>query len=197
MELQSRRHTVQDLSDAIELCFTNGWTDGLPVVPPTADRIEAMLNAAGLDSQRQIAFIENRQVSITAEKVAINAVMAGCKAEYMPVVVAAVEALADPLYSYHGPATSTGGSAVFMVVNGPIARESRHQLRRQSVRPGLARERNDRACGTARHAQRHRHDARRARPQLSRSRRQVHLLHRGKRGGKPMARVPHDPRFPS
>ena len=122
MELQSRRHTVQDLSDAIELCFTNGWTDGLPVIPPTADRIEAMLNAAGLDPQRQIAFIENRQVSITAEKVAINAVMAGCKAEYMPVVVAAVEALADPLYSYHGPATSTGGSAVFMVVNGPIAR---------------------------------------------------------------------------
>jgi hypothetical protein len=99
MELQSRRHTVQDLSDAIELCFTNGWTDGLPVIPPTADRIEAMLNAAGLDPQRQIAFIENRQVSITAEKVAINAVMAGCKAEYMPVVVAAVEALADPLYS--------------------------------------------------------------------------------------------------
>ena len=52
MELQSRRHTVQDLSDAIELCFTNGWTDGLPVIPPTADRIEAMLNAAGLDPQR-------------------------------------------------------------------------------------------------------------------------------------------------
>src|SRR5512132_961245 len=122
MELQSRRHTAQDLSDAIELCYTNGWTDGLPVIPPTADRIEAMLNAAGLDPQQQIAFIENRQVSITAEKVAINAVLAGCKPEYMPVIVAAVEALADPLYSYHGPATSTGGSAVFMVVNGPIAR---------------------------------------------------------------------------
>jgi hypothetical protein len=82
-----------------------------------------MLAAAGMEPDKQLAFIENRQVSVTAEKVAINAVMAGCKAEYMPVVAATVEALADPLYGYHGPATSTGGSAVFMVVNGPIARE--------------------------------------------------------------------------
>jgi hypothetical protein len=82
-----------------------------------------MLEAAGLEPQRELAFIENRQVSVTAEKVAINAVMAGCKPEYMPVVAAAVEALADPLYGYHGPATSTGGAAVFMLVNGPIARE--------------------------------------------------------------------------
>jgi hypothetical protein len=123
VELKSQRYTAADLSGAIELCYTNGWTDGLPVIPPTAERIEAMLNAAGLEPDRQLAFIENRQVSVTAEKVAINAVMAGCKAEYMPVVVAIVEALADPLYGYHGPATSTGGSAVFTVVNGPIARE--------------------------------------------------------------------------
>jgi hypothetical protein len=123
MELKSRRHTVADLNGAMELCYTNGWTDGFPVVPPTEERIVGMLAAAGLEPQYQVSFIENRQISVTAEKVAINAVMAGCKAEYMPVVVAAVEALADPLYGYHGPATSTGGSAVFMVVNGPIARE--------------------------------------------------------------------------
>jgi hypothetical protein len=123
MELKSRRHTVSDLDSAIELCYTNGWTDGLPVVPPTAERISAMLKAGGLESERELAFIENRQVSVTAEKVAINAVMAGCKAEYMPVIAATVQALADPLYGYHGPATSTGGSAVFMLVNGPIARK--------------------------------------------------------------------------
>jgi hypothetical protein len=122
MELKSRRHTVNDLASAIELCYTNGWTDGLPVVPPTAERIVAMLEAGGVEPGQEIAFIENRQVSISAEKIAINAVMAGCKAEYMPVLLAAVEALADPLYGYHGPATSTGGSAVFMLVNGPIAR---------------------------------------------------------------------------
>jgi hypothetical protein len=123
MELKSQRHTVNDLAGAMELCYTNGWTDGLPVVPPTAERIEAMLEAGGLEPDATLAFIENRQVSVTAEKVAINAVMAGCKADYMPVVAAAVEALGDPKYGYHGPATSTGGSAVFMVVNGPIARE--------------------------------------------------------------------------
>ena len=121
MELKARRHTVSDLAGAIELCYTNGWTDGLPVVPPTAERIEAMLEAGGLEPGHELAFIENRQVSVTAEKVAINAVMAGCKAEYMPVIAATVEALADPLYGYHGPATSTGGAAVFMLVNGPIA----------------------------------------------------------------------------
>src|SRR4051812_38168949 len=72
MELKSRRHTVSDIGGAIELCYTNGWTDGLPVVPPTAERIEAMLEAGGLEPQHQLAFIENRQVSVTAEKVAIN-----------------------------------------------------------------------------------------------------------------------------
>lgn len=123
MELTSRRHTVADHPAAMEFCYTNGWTDGFPVAPATEDRVVAMLAAAGLEPSLQLAFIENRQISVTAEKVAINAVMAGCKPEYMPVLVAAVEALADPLYGYHGPATSTGGSAVFMVVNGPIARE--------------------------------------------------------------------------
>jgi hypothetical protein len=122
IELKSRRHTASDTDAAIELCYANGWTDGFPVVPPTAERIAAMLKAANLEPQQQLAFIENRQVSVTAEKAAINAVMAGCRPEYMPVVAAAVEALGDPLYGYHGPATSTGGSAVFMVVNGPIAR---------------------------------------------------------------------------
>src|SRR3990172_4880250 len=123
MELKSRHYAAPDVDAAMELCSAKGWTDGLPVVPPTEARISAMLAAVGLEPDLQVAFIENRQVAVTAEKVAINAVLAGCKPEYMPVVVAAVEALADPLYGYHGPATSTGGSAVFMVVNGPIARE--------------------------------------------------------------------------
>ncbi len=123
MELKSRHYEASDLAEAMELCYAKGWTDGFPVVPATQDRIDAMLAAVGLEPDIQVAFIENRQVSVSAEKVAINAVLAGCRPEYMPVVIAAVEALADPLYGYHGPATSTGGSAVFMVVNGPIARE--------------------------------------------------------------------------
>jgi hypothetical protein len=122
-ELQSQRYDVKDTAEAIEFYYAKGWTDGLPVVPPTENGIWAMLESAGLSPQDEVAFIENRQVSVTAEKVAINTVMAGCKPEYMPVVAAAVEAIGDPRWGYHGPATSTGGSAVFMVVNGPIARE--------------------------------------------------------------------------
>jgi hypothetical protein len=121
MQLTSRSHGCRTWRRHGTLL--QGWTDGLPVVPPTEDRIAAMLAAVKLDPGHQVAFIENRQVSVTAEKIAINAVLAGCKPEYMPVVVAAAEALGDPLYGYHGPGTSTGGSGVLMIVNGPIARE--------------------------------------------------------------------------
>src|SRR3989475_6515318 len=81
-----------------------------------------MLEAARLEPSKQIAFIRDRAVVISAEKVAINAVMAGCKPEYFPVVLAAVEGIADHRWSYHGPGTSTGGAGVLMIVNGPIAR---------------------------------------------------------------------------
>src|SRR5213596_3508928 len=121
-QLTATRHQVED-GDAIEFCFLQGWTDGLPAVPPTADRFGAMLPGARLDPTQEIGFVAHRAVSITAEKVAINAVMAGCTPDFMPVVVAAVEGIADPKWSYHGPGTSTGGAAVLLIVNGPIARE--------------------------------------------------------------------------
>src|SRR5919198_6675571 len=108
-QLTARRHTVED-DDAIEFCFAEGWPDGLPFTPPTADRVGLMLAGARLDPQQEIGFVAHRAVSITAEKVAINAVMAGCRPDYMPVVVAAVESIADPRWSYHGPGTSTAGA---------------------------------------------------------------------------------------
>ena len=101
--LTSHRHRVADLAEAIELCYAKGWTDGLPVIPPTPDRVEAMLAAARLSPDHQVTYVAHRAVSVTAEKVAINAVMAGCRPEYMPVVVAAVEGIGDPRWSYHGP----------------------------------------------------------------------------------------------
>src|SRR6266446_8135594 len=116
-QLTARRHNVE-VGDAIEFCFAQGWTDGLPVVPPTPDRVARMLEGARLDPKQEIGFVAHRAVSITAEKVAINAVMAGCKPEYMPVVVAAIEGIADPRWSYHGPGTSTAGAGVLMIVNG-------------------------------------------------------------------------------
>src|SRR2546426_1363871 len=120
--LTSKRHRVADVGDAIEFCFAQGWTDGLPVIPPTEDRVGAMLEAARLDGEQEVGFIAHRSVSVTAEKVAINAVMAGCKPEYMPVVVAAIEGIADPRWSYHGPGTSTAGAGVLIIGNRPIAR---------------------------------------------------------------------------
>jgi hypothetical protein len=120
--LQSARYEVSEV-EAIDFYYDRGWTDGLPVVPPTEERVRAVLAGAGLDPGRQIAFIETRQAAITVEKAAVNAVMAGCRPEYMPVIVAALEALADPRFNFHGPATSTGGAAVFLLVNGPITRE--------------------------------------------------------------------------
>src|SRR2546428_3170849 len=77
--LTSKRYQVQDAADAIEFCFQQGWTDGLPVVPPTPDRVSAMLEAARLEPSQQVAFITNRAVSVTAEKVAVHAAMAGCQ----------------------------------------------------------------------------------------------------------------------
>lgn len=122
-ELQSPRYDFETTTEMIEYYYEKGWTDGLPVVPPTDSLIQAALQGAGLHPEDEIVFIEHRNVSVTAEKVAINAVMAGCKPEYMPVIITTIQAMADPAWSYHGPATSTGGAAVFMLVNGPIARE--------------------------------------------------------------------------
>src|SRR5260370_39413894 len=81
-----------------------------------------MLGGVGLEPDPQIAFITNGQVAITAEKVATNAVMAGCLPAHMLVVVAALEGIADPRWGYHGRATSTGSAAVLVIVNGPIAK---------------------------------------------------------------------------
>jgi len=124
-QLGSSRHEVIDKAEVIEFYYSKGWTDGLPVVPPTEGSIREMLDAVGVDPLDEVVFIEHRQVSVTAEKVAINAVMAGCKPEYMPVIVATLEAMADPRWGFHGPATSTGGAAVLMLINGPITRELR------------------------------------------------------------------------
>ncbi|MBL8378714.1 MAG: hypothetical protein JNM79_12650 [Burkholderiales bacterium] len=111
---------VDDAFAAIELYQDNGWTDGLPIVPPTAPLIARFLDAARLAPSAVIGVEPVRRRSISAEKVAIAAVMAGCTPACMPVVVAIVRAMCDPSYALHGSTASTGGSAPFIVVNGPI-----------------------------------------------------------------------------
>jgi hypothetical protein len=111
---------VSDGWEAIEACYARGWTDGLPVVPPTEALVDRML-AGGPWSPGEVLLHEPvRDRAVTAEKAAINAVMAGCRPEYFPVVGTALQAIGDPAFMLHGPATSTGGAALMVIVNGPV-----------------------------------------------------------------------------
>src|SRR5437870_12556448 len=120
VELTSKRYRVEDI-DAVEFCYQQGWTDGLPVIPPTADRVTTMLAAARLDPKQETAFITHRAVSITAEKDAINAVISGSRPEYLPLVVSSFNGIWDPACIDLGPGASTGGAAVLRNVNVPNA----------------------------------------------------------------------------
>jgi hypothetical protein len=111
-----------NVSEHIEFCFARGWTDGLPVLPANSLLVHEMLQAAGLRPDTVVAEMPSRKVSVTAEKVAINAVMAGCKPEYMPVVVAVVKALAMPEFGLHHATSALAGPTIMILVNGPITR---------------------------------------------------------------------------
>lgn len=109
-----------DPSAAIEFCYTQGWTDGLPVVPPTEERVAAFLGYLGRERDEVLGGVPERRRTVTVEQVVTNAVMAGCLPAYAPVVVAAVEAMLQPAFNLVGPSASLGGSAILAVVNGPI-----------------------------------------------------------------------------
>jgi hypothetical protein len=107
-------------SDEFELWFERGVTDGLPVVPPTRERVARMLDGTRREPGAPLGALPPNYAVLTVEKLAVNAVMAGCRPEYMPVLVAAAECACDPAFNLHGVATSTHFSAPLIVVNGPI-----------------------------------------------------------------------------
>ncbi|HEY3066600.1 MAG TPA: hypothetical protein VGL09_12455 [Methylomirabilota bacterium] len=107
-------------TDEFETWFAKGVTDGLPVVPPTRTRVEAMLGATPRERTELLGEMPPNFGRVTVEKAAINAVMAGCRPDYLPVVIAAVEAACDPDFNLHGVSTSTHFSAPLILVNGPI-----------------------------------------------------------------------------
>ncbi len=109
--------------DAADAFFQKGWTDGLPVTPPTEAKVLRFLGTAGLAPDEILGSVPERNRVFTAEKVAINAVMAGCLPEYFPVVVAAVRGISRPEFGLHGVSASTAGAGILMVINGPVARE--------------------------------------------------------------------------
>jgi len=119
VSLKSAQHEVDGLEAAIELYFEKGWTDGLPVVPPTERSVARMIEASGRAPDEVIGRYPTRRRDIRVEKVAINAVMAGCRPEYFPVVLAIIEAMCEPAFGIHTPNATTGGAAIGFVVNGP------------------------------------------------------------------------------
>ncbi len=118
--LRAKRYPFDDDAAANEWYHEQGWTDGMPIVPPTPSRVEACLTEALLPAQHLVGVEQVRGRAITAEKLAINAVMAGCRPAYFPVVVAAVTAMLQPRFVLHGATSSTGGCAVLCVINGPV-----------------------------------------------------------------------------
>jgi hypothetical protein len=120
--LRSRRVDLAELEDEAEAMFDRGWTDGLPVVPPTEARVLRMLDGTTRPSDEIVAVVPPDLVECSVEKVAVNAVLAGCKPEYLPVVLACVEAACTDEFNMHGLLATTYFSGPMVLVNGPIAR---------------------------------------------------------------------------
>jgi hypothetical protein len=127
-------YRVADEEAVRQLFGARGWSDGLPIVPPTPERVAAMLEWGAFSADQVLGIEPVKSRPLVAEKVAVNAVLAGCAPADFPVVAAAIEAMCNPAVLIHGATASTGGCAILLVVNGPI----RHQLGMSSAHSALA-----------------------------------------------------------
>jgi hypothetical protein len=118
--IRARKIEVASADDVAEFMFDQGFSDGLPLVPPTPERVIRMLSGTRRNPQDIIATMPPNMGEATVEKIAINAVMAGCKPEYLPVVIAAIEAVCTDEFNIHGVMATTMGASPVLVVNGPI-----------------------------------------------------------------------------
>lgn len=119
--LRSRRVQFAVVEDEFEAIFDRGWTDGLPVIPPTEKRVLNMLSGTSKDPDDLVAVVPPDLNEVTVEQVAVNAVMAGAKPEYLPVILSVVEAACTDEFNMHGLLATTFQSGPIIVVNGPIA----------------------------------------------------------------------------
>lgn len=122
-EWHSTQLEIEETEDLIEACYENGWTDGLPVVPPTPERVARMLSGTDLNPEDLIAAVPPKWGRATIEKVAINAVMAGCKPAYLPLILTAVKAMTDEQFNLHGVQVTTSHVGPMLIVNGPIRKQ--------------------------------------------------------------------------
>jgi hypothetical protein len=120
--LHSRHIEIASAEDEFEAMFSRGYTDGLPVVPPTPERVMRMLSGTTRDPQEVVILAPPDLVELTIEKIAINAVMAGCLPEYLPWVIAAVEAICTDEFNIHGVLATTMPVAPVIICNGPGTR---------------------------------------------------------------------------
>jgi hypothetical protein len=114
------RDAYEEIND---LFYRRGWTDGLPIVPPTRERVKEMLRGTDLPPGQVIGIVESLKGQATVEKICVNAVMAGCRPEYLPIVIAAVEAITEGSFNLLGVQTTDESVAPLLIVNGPIASE--------------------------------------------------------------------------
>jgi hypothetical protein len=118
--LRARRIEIAPADDEFEFMFDQGFSDGLPLVPPTPERVMRMLSGTRREPQEVLGVMPPNMGDVTVEKLAINAVMAGCRPEYLPVIIAATEAILTEEYNIHGVMATTMGASPVMVINGPI-----------------------------------------------------------------------------
>ena len=121
--LSARRVAFAELEDTFEAMYRRGWSDGLPLVPPTPERVMAMLAGTTRSPDDVVAVVPPNLVEATVEKVAINAVMAGCEPDYLPVALTSLEAICNDDFNMHGVLATTMGVGPILIVNGPIRRE--------------------------------------------------------------------------
>jgi len=112
-----------DIEAIYELCLERGWSDGLPVIPPTAERVKRMLAYCDRPWDEPIAAIPPRYGAATPLRLAANAVMAGCQPQYFPLVMLAIEAMAEEPFNLYGIQATTHPCAPLIIVNGPVAQE--------------------------------------------------------------------------
>lgn len=110
----------EDMEEINDLLYERNWTDGLPVIPPTESRVKRMLEGVNKEPDEVIAFLPPLQGEATVAKIAVNAVMAGCKPEYMPILIAAIQAMSEPILNLGALQTTTNPCAPLMMINGPI-----------------------------------------------------------------------------
>ena len=122
MQLASQTFDTTDIESAVELCYQNKWTDGLPVVPPTRGAIERIIAHLKRAPDEVVGIVPPRNGVATIEKIAINCVMAGCRPEYVPVVIAAIEAMLEERFNLNGVQTTTHVCAPLCMVSGPAVR---------------------------------------------------------------------------